>query len=335
MPLSDLRSRLSRLVAPFGNLHRQGDLPDIFIFSVPRTGSTFLMEVLAAQPGMKAINEPFNLNYPHSRRELGVNNWPDAVMLPNRREIYRRYVDRLRHARIKDFKSPFWTKNGRFYTTRNTFKILHAGEDMIPWFEEQFGGMILLLIRHPIPTVLSHAKHPRVDYFLQQPEMRAQFAPQHIAFAERILASDNQYDRGVLDWCLQYYPAFAKGVDPRWTVISYEDLSVESEGAVSYLEQRLKLFPTRNLNKLIGTPSGSTVQSNPDTVAFFNSGEVANERNFLIEKWRRALAPGVEERTFEILQGMGLDIYSYGSLFPAEKYRIPAHLRLSHLKSAT
>lgn len=285
------------------------------------------MEVLAAQPGMKAINEPFSMNYPHTHRELGVDNWPDAVMMKNRREVYGPYVDRLSRGLVRDFRYPFWAENGRYYTTRNTFKILHAGEDMIPWFEERFGGLILLLIRHPIPTVLSHQKHPRVDYFLRQPEMRAQFTPQHIAFAERILAADNQYDRGVLDWCLQYYPAFAHGVKPSWTVISYEDLSVEAEGAVHFLEARLKLFPTKNLAKLIGTPSGSTVQSDADTLAFFKSGKAENDRQYLIDKWRERLTPGMEERTFEILDSMGLDIYRFGDLFPAEKYRIPANLR--------
>ncbi|MGK2873164.1 MAG: sulfotransferase [Alphaproteobacteria bacterium] len=322
-----LLSQIRRFVGPFGNIHRQGSLPDIFIFSAPRTGSTFLMEVLAVQPGMKSIDEPFSMNYPQTRRELGVNNWVDATTMANRREIYARYLDRLCKGQISDFNSPFWSKNGRFYTTRNTLKILHAGEDMLPWFEQHFNCQILVLVRHPIPTVLSHDKHPRVDYFLRQPEMRAQFSERHLRFAERILASDNQYDRGVLDWCFQYYPAFTQGIKPSWTVISYEDLSVESEGAVKFLETRLQLSPTKNLAKLIAKPSGSTVQSDPTTVAFFNSGQAQGNRSYLIEKWRDRLKPHMEERTFEILDAMGLDIYSAGNLFPAEKYRIPEYLR--------
>ncbi|MSP43824.1 MAG: hypothetical protein EXR08_10775 [Alphaproteobacteria bacterium] len=318
---------MSRALAPYGNYHRQGKLPDIFIISVPRTGSTFLMEVLGAQPRMKTLDEPFSMNYPHTHRELGVDNWPDAVMLRNRKEIYGRYVDRLCKGQISDFKSPVWSRNGRFFTTRNTLKILHAGEDLIPWFEERFDCMIVLLIRHPIPTVLSHEVHPRVDCFLRQPEMRALFSDSHIRFAERILASDSQYDRGVLDWCLQYYPAFTHGIKPSWTVISYEDLSVEAIGAVKYLEQRLQLSPTRNLEQIIGEPSVSTVQSDAETVAFFKSGKPSQSRHYLIEKWRERLEPGREARTFEILDGMGLDIYSLGNLFPKEKYRIPKYLR--------
>lgn len=320
-------SPLSPYLAPYGNIHRQGNLPDIFIFSVPRTGSTFLMEVLGAQPGMKSIDEPFSMNYPHANRELGVNNWPDAVTMANRRDVYGRYVDRLCKGQINDFKSPFWSQNGRFYTTRNTLKILHAGEDMLPWFEERFNCMIVLLIRHPIPTVLSHDQHPRVDYFLRQPEMRAQFSTSHLSFAEHILATGSVYERGVIDWCLQYYPAFTHGIRPSWTVISYEDLTVESAGAVKFLEQRLKLSPVKNLSRLIGKPSSSTNQSDPDTVAFFKSGKASDSRDYLIEKWRNGLESGREERTFEILDGMGIDLYRRGDLFPAEKYRIPKHLR--------
>jgi hypothetical protein len=325
--LREFLSPIGRVLAPYGNIHRQGKLPDIFIFSAPRTGSTFLMEVLGAQPRMKTLDEPFSMNYPHTHRELGVDNWPDAVLMKNRREIYGRYVDRLCRGEIGDFKSPFWSQNGRFFTTRNTLKILHAGEDLLPWFEERFDCMIVLLIRHPVPTVLSHRMHPRVDYYLRQPEMRELFADSHIRFAERILASDNRYDRGVLDWCLQYYPAFTHGIKPSWTVISYEDLSVEAVGAVKYLEQRLQLYPTKNLSRIIGKPSVSTVQSDAQTVAFFKSGQASQSRHYLIEKWREGLEPGREERTFEILEGMGLNIYSRGNLFPIEKYRIPKYLR--------
>ena len=226
-------SLFRRLVNPLGNIHRQGVLPDIFIFSAPRTGSTFLMELLSAQPGMKVHNEPFSMNFPNVQRELGVDNWRDATIMPNREEVYRRYVEDRRAGRISDMLVPFWSRGGQFFTTRNTFKILHAAEDMIPWFEKTFNGAIVLLIRHPIPTVQSHAKHPRLDYFLQQPGMRDQLAPEHLSFAETVLKSDDQFARGVLDWCLQYYPAFANGVADSWTVISYEDLAVNAEAAVA------------------------------------------------------------------------------------------------------
>lgn len=325
--MQDILARASRLFAPLGHIHRQGTLPNIFIFSAPRTGSTFLMEVLSAQPGMQVINEPFSMNFALSRRFLGVDNWADATTLPNRREVYKRFVDALSLAKGRDFKKPFWSQRGRFYTTRTTFKILHAGEDMISWFEETFNGLILILIRHPIPTVLSHAHHPRLDYFLQQPEMRAQFAPEHVKFAERILGSGDAYERGVIDWCMQYYPAFVNGIKPSWTVINYEDLSVESEASIRYLEQRLQLAPVNDLKKLISTPSLSTVQSDAATKGFFESTVTTGERQFLIEKWRKNVDKSQEQRTFEILDGMGLDLYRLGELFPIEKYRVPARLR--------
>lgn len=326
--MRELISRVSRMLTPLGGIHRQGTLPNIFIFSAPRTGSTFLMEILSAQPGMRVIDEPFNMNIERDRRVLGVNNWADATAMPDRRTVYERYVRALSLGAGRDFKTPFWSLYGRLYTSRTTFKVLHAGEDMLPWFEETFGALVVLLIRHPIPTVLSHAHHPRLDHYLRQPEMRAQFRPEHLKFAEQILTSGNAYERGVLDWCMQYYPAFVNGVRPSWTVISYEDLTVEAEVSVHYLEQRLQLAPVRNLQKLITTPSESTDQSDAQTVAFLKSAAAVSGRQFLIEKWRQKADEATERRTFEILDGMGLDLYRFGDLFPADKYRVPA-LRLN------
>ncbi|MCF7914762.1 MAG: hypothetical protein K9L66_06335, partial [Spirochaetaceae bacterium] len=39
--------------------HRQGELPDVFIFSTQRSGSTLLFDMVASQPGFKAVGEPF------------------------------------------------------------------------------------------------------------------------------------------------------------------------------------------------------------------------------------------------------------------------------------
>ena len=38
--------------------HRQSDLPDIFIHSTQRSGSTLLFDAIASQKGMKAVGEP-------------------------------------------------------------------------------------------------------------------------------------------------------------------------------------------------------------------------------------------------------------------------------------
>ena len=45
-------------VKRLANVHRQGEKPNIFLFSTARSGSTWVVEMLATQPGMKLIDEP-------------------------------------------------------------------------------------------------------------------------------------------------------------------------------------------------------------------------------------------------------------------------------------
>jgi hypothetical protein len=60
-----LTRRLQLLVKALTNVHRQGPLPNVFLFATPRSGSTWLMEIIASQPGFKYYDEPLN-----PRREM-------------------------------------------------------------------------------------------------------------------------------------------------------------------------------------------------------------------------------------------------------------------------
>lgn len=72
-----LRSVLTRL-----NAHRPDQAPDVVIVSTPRSGSTWLMEVLATEPGMKPIDEPFRAS---KLRRAGIPvHSPSARRRPSR-----------------------------------------------------------------------------------------------------------------------------------------------------------------------------------------------------------------------------------------------------------
>src|SRR5512140_164395 len=51
-------------------LYRQGTLPNLMLFSSRRGGSTHLAEVIAAEPGMRYVDQPFDLFRPASARGL-------------------------------------------------------------------------------------------------------------------------------------------------------------------------------------------------------------------------------------------------------------------------
>ncbi len=315
----------ARLKGRISNIHIQGKRPDIFAFSAPRSGSTFLLELLYAQKRMKVYNEPLNINKAAVREQLGIDTWEELTCMENREALFEAYFRRLMANAVPALNVPFYRRTSRFFTTRHTFKIMHGAEDMIDWFRTTFAGRILVLVRHPISTTFSHKIYPRLPYFLKFPPLRDLFSKEQLREMEKIIAHGDHFERGIVNWCLQNYPALNAHRHPDWAVVSYEDLTMYPEKSVAYLEEKLDLDPTPDLERIVNRPSFSTVQSDKETKKFFAAGG-SGDRQFLIEKWRKRIRPGQEERCFEILDLFGMDFYERGNLYPADRYRVPGVL---------
>ena len=287
------------------NIHRPGDKPNIFIFATPRSGSTFLMELLAAQPGMKVFDEPLNANYPACRRELGITNWEELTVMPDREEQYKAFFGGLLENRIKDLNRSPLLKYGRLVTKRVVIKNIHGGKDMLPWFAQTFDAQILVLLRHPIPTVLSHQKFPRLPYLLRQPGHRALFSPEEIAFADRLIETGTRLEKGMIDWCLEIGAMFRNPWSDA-TVISYEDLTVFPRESFEFLRGRLMLEPMNDVERRAARASGSTEQSDDEARRFFAKGG-NGDRRFLISRWRSRVSEHDLRRAFEICRFFGLN----------------------------
>ena len=67
--------KIKDIVKPMSNVHRPDGRPNVFLFSTPRSGSTWLMELIWTQPGFKYVNQPLSLLNPRVRRHLGISDW--------------------------------------------------------------------------------------------------------------------------------------------------------------------------------------------------------------------------------------------------------------------
>lgn len=71
--------RLKQLLKSLVNIHMPGG-HNVFIFTSPRSGSTWLMELILTQPGFKPCADPFDLRDPTVKMKLnswGVTEWSD------------------------------------------------------------------------------------------------------------------------------------------------------------------------------------------------------------------------------------------------------------------
>jgi hypothetical protein len=322
---SEMINRVKNTIKSISNIHRPNGEPNVFLFSTPRSGSTWLMELIWSQPGFKCCNEPLNLRKPLIRHHLGISEW-QGLCHEDATQAFHRYFQAIWEGRIS-FMNP--NPLHRYYrpiTQRIVFKIIHGGEDRVNWFRDTFNGRIVYLLRHPIPVSLSREVYPTLEAFCGG-DYRRHFTDEQLQYARKIIDSGTKLERGVLAWCLQNAVPL-RHVSADWAVISYEQLVLDPRPVIEHLAFKLSLpKPERMMNRL-AVPSSSNGQSDRETQQILEKER--ERRSWLIEKWRQKVDRLDERAVMDILKRFDLDAYQVGDVLPADWLWIKPTTARSH-----
>ena len=306
---------LKRSVKAFSSLHVPGGGPDVFLYSTPRSGSTWLMELIWSQPGFKTCNQPLYLENPAVRKRLGIEDWVELYSLDAMPRI-ERYLSRIARGRI-GFTNPNPIR--RYYrpvTRRIVFKEIHASAALIDRVRDRLGCRIVYLVRHPIAVTLSTERWPTLPAFLES-DYRRHFSAEELDRARAILASGDRLQRGVLAWCLQNAVPLRR-IEPGWAVVTYEQLVLDPHPVIAELARKLDLPRPERMLRRLGVPSVNVrYKSTEETKALLAAGD-PSMRPWLVEKWRSKVDPDQEARAMAILEAFGVDAYRPGDVLPAE-----------------
>ncbi len=289
--------------------HRPGSSTDVFIFTTPRSGSNWLLELIWSQPGFRCVDEPLDLRNPLVVRALGISSWEELAGLPPvaLTRLYS-YVQALTDGRLRaadpdPFCNPFY----RYLTRQTVFRLVHGGEDRVNWFRDAFGGRIVFFIRHPIPVSLVRRAFPRLPAFINS-AYADNFSEQQLREAQRIVTRGSHLERGVLDWCFQNALPLRQAT-PDWALLSYEQLMLEPEVSVNYLSDKLELTDTDTIFDRLGNPADRTKLG----------AEVRLQASTrLTESWRDQVSALQEQQAMEILGLFDISAYRLGDTLPAE-----------------
>jgi hypothetical protein len=316
-----LAHRIRNRVRHWTTRHRQGPEAHVFVFSVPRSGSTWLTELIATQGRFKIVNEPCNLRKVVVREHLGISDWSrvfDDEYKDRMRVYLQRFVDDLdtdpRFKRELPL-SEFW----HFTTDRMLFKILFCGEDDFDWFRRTLGGCIIYLLRHPVPSSLSRRVLPRLES-LCAGRYATFFDAQQLEYAHRVIAGGDRFQMAVLDWTLQNAVPLRQR-DSSWLTLSYEQMVLDPGTVVSHLARHLSLpHPERMLARM-NRISASTVQSSADRQRLLaGSDDPDGRRKALISRWRESATEEQIAGAFRTLEVFGIDFYSRERDTPDPRY---------------
>jgi hypothetical protein len=301
------------------NRHRRGGRPDILIFSTPRSGSTWLMEIIATQASIKTINEPFWMPRFEGTGGPLPPSWDLLLPHDGREETIGRYVRSLIDGSCGiGSPSPF-TRHHRWRTDRAVVKILRC-KDMMNWFEETFACRIVYLVRHPLPVSLSRRMAPQLEGFIASDRYCGMFLTgQQRARARSILRDGTSLERKVLDWCLQNLPPIKHLDRSRWLCVHYEDLVADPGAWIRRLASFLDLPDEATMLGQIGVPSRSTYLSDAETRAALKRGPSGAERDHLLDKWQSGISPEEEVGAMTIVREFGIDLYETGRSVPSRR----------------
>lgn len=308
--LNEIACMAKNVMKSATNVHRPDGRPDVFLFSTPRSGSTWLMELIWSQADFKACNEPLDVRNPLVRRYLGITDWLrlyDRSAIP----ILRPYFQAICAGRLHALDPVPFRGSYRPVTHRIVFKIIMGGEDRINWFRDTFNGQIVYLIRHPIAVSLSREYFPRLSAMLNS-DYRWHFTADQISFAQRILEKGTKLEQGVLSWCLENAGSLQAATDD-WLTIAYEDLVLDPQSVIDQLADRLVLPEPERMRSRLAVPSAVKAKSNRETQYALEQG---TDRRWLVEKWRTHVRGSEERQAMEILEHFQLDIYQPGELMP-------------------
>lgn len=306
-------SGVKNVIKSVSNIHRPNGEPNVFLFSTPRSGSTWLMELIGSQPGFKSCNEPLNLRKPLIREYLGISEWQDFCR-PDATQAFYRYFQAICEGRIS-FMDP--TPLNRYYrpvTRRIVFKMIHGGEDRINWFRDTFNGRIVYLLRHPIAVSLSREIYPRLEAFLNS-DYRRHFASDQLRQARKIVESGTKLECGVLSWCFENAVPLSETTED-WAILSYEQLVQDPCPVIDYLAVKLSLPKRKRMMNRLAIPSASNRKSDTETRQILQRGR--ERRSLLVEKWQTQVQLPEARKAMEILKWFHLDVYKADDVFPAD-----------------
>jgi hypothetical protein len=200
------------------NKHRPLVKPNVLLYSIPRSGSTWLLELIWSQPDFKYANEPLNIKTAWRQGKSGINGFKELYTEEVREKVvsyFKGFVEGKHH-----FMNPNpLRKHSRLFTSRIVFKVIHGGEFFINDIAQQTNSKIVYLLRNPIAVALSRQQIPRTEE-LTSDFVLSKFSSDEQRFAKEIISNGSDMEKKIMLWCLQNKFALQQRTS-NWLVLSY------------------------------------------------------------------------------------------------------------------
>lgn len=299
------------------NIHKPSSSPNVIIISLPRSGSTYLMELIWSQPKFKYANEPLNLSTKWLQEKSGINGFDELYSLEVKDKLIR-YFEKIVIGKYHFLNPNPLRHTSRILTSRIVFKVIHGGELFINDLASATNSRIVYLIRNPVAVALSRKKLPRIKQLTSELVL-SKFNMHERNLAIEIFEKGNELEKRIVAWCIQNKLALDSRKDD-WLVISYEELLLNHVSVITEIAKHCDLPIPETMFEKVSTPSAVTVQSNKNDVNLMKGSY--SDKIRLIRKWRDRLSSQQIKRCFEICRLMNFGVYNECDDLPKKTYLV-------------
>lgn len=284
--------------------------PPILVTGAPRSGSTWVGNILALDRHSGYIHEPFNKHCPDGRCQARFAHSFTYVTAANEAPYFTALRDTLAWkyslgAELKSLKTPRHLARmvrdlGYFEAKRQAQARVILKDPLAlfsaDWLAQRFGAQVVVVIRHPAAFVASlrAAGWHRVHFamFRDQPQlMRDRLAP----FAEEVAAATatmpDAIDAGVLLWkLLHHHIHLLQQEHPDWIFVRHEDLSRDTIAGFRDLYARLGLDFSEEVRRSLAQSSNEAALMSKLSLFGTKRQTVRNSRDNIFA-FRKRLTP--------------------------------------------
>lgn len=293
--------------------HEQGSEPNILLFATRRGGSTFLMELIGANRGVRTLDQPFEMSaaFPTAAQVADIPLFADGQLT----SLDERSSNRLQSLTERIFEGKVvinaptrvWRRDVERRSNRLVLKINDA-KALIGWFAETVPCDVVYLTRHPIPQALSCLRNDwtlTVNAYLGDAQfVEANLSDRALALAHDVMHNGNALEQFVLNWALENVaPMRLLPDNPTWLHVRYEDCVTNPTLMVDTVASRLRLTDLERMHATVNRPSVSSSMSTEETRRLIEGGQAAD----VVTRWRRGLDDGIEVWCNDLLDAFGID----------------------------
>lgn len=301
--------------------HRPGPKPDIALFAAYRGGSTWLLEMISTEPGVRPVNEPFSpwWGTPAQVHLMPKYRYGEVISFDTDKaeSDFRGYSDAVFSGKVT-VNAPwwFWRRGYPFRSDRLCVKITEA-KGLIDWFDRTYDLDIVMLLRHPLPVALSrmrnHWETTAAAYLIDAWFSQQVLGPDLLDYCRDVLRNGSLLDGHVLGWALEHLVGLRLLPErPDWTLVTYEECVVMPERTIDKLSSRLQLTNAAGMQARLRVPSRSSRLSMSGTTRQISAGHPETA----LSDWRQHVTTEQEASAMRILTRLGISLYEMGRDLP-------------------